>query len=329
MRGRLRRVAWNQLEARPRLPVRLLLAVLVFVGANIAAVIALRPVFRALGDIESIADPTGGPPTATAVSLLVSTVVTLGVVYAVGRWIDQREFADFGFRFDAAWWRKLWVGLGLGVGLQTGIFVIGLVAGWIEVTGFLVVAGEGRAFWPWLVVSLIVFPPAALAEELLVRGYLLKNLAEGFCWFNDVEQAGAATGAILLSSAVFGIGHAANPNATLTGVLAIGLAGVMLGLAYVLTGELALPIGLHVSWNVAQGSLYGFPVSGTGFGVSVIGTADVGPRVMTGGAFGPEAGVLGILAILSGTLFILWWTAPWADEAWVQPGLTTPALSRQ
>jgi hypothetical protein len=99
-----------------------------------------------------------------------------------------------------------------------------------------------------------------------------------------------------------------NPNATWISTSALMLAGLFLGLGYILTGSLALPIGLHLTWNFFQGSIFGFPVSGIAFNVAtLIAIKQEGPVVWTGGAFGPEAGLLGIVAIVIGCALIVWW----------------------
>jgi hypothetical protein len=82
----------------------------------------------------------------------------------------------------------------------------------------------------------------------------------------------------------------------------------MLGFGYVLSGELAIPIGLHITWNLFQGAVYGFPVSGFGpFGATFLATEQGGPKLWTGGSFGPEGGLLGPAAMLLGILLISLW----------------------
>jgi hypothetical protein len=135
-------------------------------------------------------------------------------------------------------------------------------------------------------------------EEVVVRGYLLTNVAEALRPFGPW---GAVALAVALSSVTFGALHAANPNATAVSVAGIALAGVMLGLGYVLTGEVGLPAGLHVTWNVFLGPVYGLPVSGADFGVSLLVVRTSGPALLTGGAFGPEAGLLGAGASVLGS----------------------------
>jgi hypothetical protein len=106
----------------------------------------------------------------------------------------------------------------------------------------------------------------------------------------------------LISSSVFGLLHAANPNSSWISTLNLILSGLFLGLGFVLTGELAIPIGLHITWNFFQGNVFGFPVSGSKSGTSIISILQGGPDLLTGGAFGPEAGLVGIFAFLVGSI---------------------------
>jgi hypothetical protein len=83
----------------------------------------------------------------------------------------------------------------------------------------------------------------------------------------------------------------------------------MLGFGYVLTGELAIPIGLHITWNFFQGAVYGFPVSGFGsFGATLLSTEQGGPTLWTGGTFGPEGGLLIPAVMLLGMSLVALWT---------------------
>jgi hypothetical protein len=112
----------------------------------------------------------------------------------------------------------------------------------------------------------------------------------------------------VLSSALFGYLHADNPNATLLSTANVLLAGMMLGFGYVLTGELAIPIGLHVTWNFFQGTVFGFPVSGLSFpGATFLRTDQSGPALWTGGPFGPEGGLLAPGAMAVGILLTALW----------------------
>lgn len=75
----------------------------------------------------------------------------------------------------------------------------------------------------------------------------------------------------------------------------LALLGVLWSLAALLTRSLWLPVAWHTSWNFAQ-SLYGFPISGhPAHGILSLDT--LGPAWVMGGAFGPEGGVVGWLAL--------------------------------
>ena len=112
--------------------------------------------------------------------------------------------------------------------------------------------GVGLAFVFWLAIG--------TGEELLFRGMLFRLCSKIF----------GTWGAMLVSAALFGFMHASNPAATTIGVSSIALAGVFLAAAYVATGRLWLPIGLHTGWNFAEGSLFGTAVSGNTVGSPLI-----------------------------------------------------------
>jgi membrane protease YdiL (CAAX protease family) len=82
------------------------------------------------------------------------------------------------------------------------------------------------------------------------------------------------------------------------------LIGLFLGLSYILTGDLAIPIGIHIAWNFFEGNVFGFPVSGVDSHLSLIATGQTGPIAWTGGTFGPEGVLVGILAALLGMLLV-------------------------
>ncbi len=238
------------------------------------------------------------------------TAVLTAVVTAI--LVDRRRLRDYGFRFRRAWWRDLGFGLFLGVALMTFVFVIELAFGWIQITGFLT-ASPGFAPSVLLFTTLLVFVGTSLMEELLVRGILLTNLAEGLAGFGPLSERGGTAVAVLLTSVLFGVLHLNNPNATVISSAGVAFGGVFLAVGYVLTGDLAIPLGVHLTWNYVQGVVYGFPVSGVIPGVQVVATRQTGPTVVTGGAFGPEAGLLGLVAVFLGIGAVVSWVR-WTDS---------------
>lgn len=207
---------------------------------------------------------------------------------------------------------------------MTGIFLVSLGLGWIRIVGWLAVDGTTMGFVAAFLFMTGFFAVAGIAEEVLVRGYLLTNLAEGLVGL--LSRRPAIGTAVVVSSAVFGGAHVMNPNATGVSTLGIAIAGFLLAAGYVLTGDLAIPIGLHLTWNLFQGPVFGFPVSGMGFGVSLVDTVETGPDVATGGVFGPEAGLLGVGAIAVGILLVAGYVRRRYGVLRLNARLTEPAL---
>lgn len=307
-------LVWNRSQRRPRAPFRLvgvllLVAVATVVSGALVDALALPLAFGSVG------------MAGTAGAVVVSAVGTLLGILAAAVVLDRRTFVDYGFHLDRRWGTDLGVGLALGAALLTLVFLVSLAAGWVAVVGTVRAPG---AFLPALVGNVLVFCLVGVYEELLVRGYLLRNVAEGLSGY--VRERWAVGASVLFSSAVFGALHLGNPNATLVSALGITLAGVMLAAGFVLTGELALPIGLHVTWNVFQGLVFGFPVSGLAGRTSLLVTREQGPDLLTGGSFGPEAGLVGMFATLVGTAALVWYARRAEGALELHDRVTTPTL---
>jgi hypothetical protein len=316
---------WNERTNRPRLPWRLLLwSVTLLLSSLVITTVLDLALRRPVESILVLLTP-GGPVIQAAVAARNVVFVTaqaatmIGSVYLAGRVLDRRRFRDFGFEIDRSWWTDFGFGLALGAILMTSVFVVEYGAGWVTVTSLFWIAQPEFSFWPWFVWSFVTYVSVGIYEELVARGYLIKNLSEGLTWFDQLSPVGAVTVATLASSVVFGLGHVTNPNASFVSTVGVVFGGLMLATGYVLTGELGLPIGLHVTWNFFGGSIYGFPVSGNIGGVSLIATDQSGPAVITGGAFGPEAGLVGVIATGMGILLTVAWVYRREGEVAIDP----------
>ena len=112
---------------------------------------------------------------------------------------------------------------------------------------------------------------------------------------------------VVISAILFAVVHLVNPNPSSNAVIGLILSGIFFAFAYLRTRLLWLPIGIHIGWNFFEGTVFGFPVSGTSPFVLVRQTVN-GPETVTGGAFGPEAGLVLLLALLIGFFLIFSYT---------------------
>ena len=296
-------IFWNRNERRLRAGWRLLLFALLLILVGSVVQVTLT---QAVDPLLSWLPRSLGVEVSRGLDGASATLAITAAVALAGWLLDRRRFAGFGFHLGRDWWIDFGFGLILGGLLMAAIFATEWALGWITVTDVWQTTGN-LAFPVAILVPVIAFLFVGFYEELLVRGYLLRNLAEGL-GFGPITSRWSLLLAWLLTSALFGFLHAGNPNASAVSSANIGLAGLFLGLGILLTGELAIPIGLHISWNFFQGNIFGFPVSGTRVSdATLFAIQQAGPAQWTGGAFGPEAGLIGLIAIAVGSGLILWW----------------------
>ena len=291
---RTRRLFWNADERRLRAGWR--------IGLQLSLFAAI------LGALTGLSKLLG---TGVGAALLVWPLyfaAVFGSIHFLARNVDHRPFADFGLHVNGAWWRDLAFGFFLGAFMMTGMFFTEKAAGWVTVTG----AGVTSMALPVglaVLVKLVEWIAVGASEELVFRGYQLKNLSEGLSskrWSPRRRLWLAA----LVSSLFFGLAHLANRNSTAVSTLNIVLGGLLLSLPILITGELAASIGLHISWNLFEGSVYGFPVSGVEEKTHVLTIRQTGPVIWTGGSFGPEAGLVCIVwMLIAAGLLVAWFRA--------------------
>ncbi len=252
-------------------------------------------------------------------------IVVLTATWLVGRFIDRRRFAEFGFHLSVGWWADLVFGLVLGVVLMGGIVAVMLGAGWAtlsETSGTDLGVPIASAF----AIQVLVFIVVGINEEVVFRGYHLRNMAEGFSRFGPNV---AVIIALVISSSIFGVGHLSNEAAggahtTPLALLNLILAGlVMLAVPYLLTGELAIPIGIHITWNLFQGPVFGLAVSGLESETHLLTVRPTGPELWTGGDYGAEGGLLATIAVIVGVVLSAIYIAIRKKEVRFQPSVAT------
>ena len=213
--------------------------------------------------------------------------------------VESRPPASLGLVLSARAARDGSTGFLFGFALVSAVPLAMAAAGWLHLSGR--APGTATALGSTLYVTVLLVL-AALFEEVAVRGYAFQVLA----------RARGPAVAIVSTALVFAGLHAANPG---VGWAAIGntlLAGILLGILYWRTLSLWWVTGTHFAWNWTMGVAVGLPVSGLDVGAPVVGVMTGGPSILTGGDYGPEAGLLLTLATLGG---IVW-------------AVRTPRLSR-
>jgi hypothetical protein len=218
-------------------------------------------------------------------------VATLGTFAAAAvanaivlRIYERGQLSDIGLEWTAASRRNL--ALGAFGGISAALIVL---AGPILVRAADLEPIPNEPFrWPSALFVSIVLLFGAVGEEMLFRGYAFQVLVKAIGPF--------AT--ILPVSVLFGLAHSGNLNFSWLALTNTILWGVVLGYAFLLSGDLWLPIGLHFGWNWTLpwfgANLSGFTMGVTGYSMHW----KIG-GLWSGGAYGPEGGLLTSVTVVA------------------------------
>ena len=223
-------------------------------------------------------------------------------VFIARRWIDGKRLTSLGLEpgrrsvMDAVF----------------GFVLSGVMAGVV----FVAMAGPGfidnvqlgtvdAAAVGVLAGSLLLMMLVGFWEELVFRGYILQNMAEGM----------GMKVAILVSCLTYGLVHAANPNAGLLSTAIIVLFGYLRIYGYLVTGQLWLSFGMHAGWNFFQATVFGYAASGHAEDWTLFTHDPAAASWLSGGAFGPEASVLTVPLVVLALFAMRWWSATRAPSS--------------
>ena len=204
--------------------------------------------------------------------LVTDSLVVLFVVFScvalVQRW---RGKIRLGFDLREGVPHEVLLGVGISALAWAGIFLVEWALGAIRIEGVRPDVGA-------LAETLGVLTAYGAYEEVMFRALILCGMISLF------RRPWLAVG---LSSVMFGLVHLNNPDATAIGLASNALGGMMYGAAFVRTGRIWMPIGLHTAWNWMQGPVFGFNVSGASeWSDKLVHQVAVGPDLITGGAYG-------------------------------------------
>jgi uncharacterized protein len=233
----------------------------------------------------------GGGPQAVAMPAQAGLVF---VASALCQLLRRRPFAELSGRFDGRWLWQCIAGIAFGAALMLVPAMLLHAAGFVRWDhGQMGVAAFGDA--------LLSCAAVAVAEELLFRGFVFQRVIDGLgLWPAQWLMAGYFllnhAGAV---DAAGGVKYMACAN--------IFIAAMVFGLAFVRTTSLAMPIGMHFAANLVQGAVLGFGVSGNE-GVGLFKPeSSTAPQWLTGGAFGLEASLPGLLSIITILVLLYRW----------------------
>ncbi|MBN8231508.1 CPBP family intramembrane metalloprotease [Corallococcus macrosporus] len=191
----------------------------------------------------------------------------------------------------------------LGAGVLGGMVLVGLVAlgGWMA--GGYHLERSGNPQWVAVVKGAWLMLGVGLFEEALFHGYFFQRIIRGV----------GTVWAQVIVSLVFCLAHPFNTQmdvpTRIVAMLTTFLAGWMLGLCYLRTRHLALPVGVHMGWNWFL-SVMGFGVSGNesrGWWTPVFHGR---PEWLSGGAYGLEASIFSVAVLTLAIIGLTRWKGP-------------------
>jgi uncharacterized protein len=228
--------------------------------------------------------PGADDTTSFLVREVLDFLIFLSTSWIMGR-IEGRTIADYGLPWRTMFRVQFWQGALLGFASITGLLVAMRAVG---VFHFDSIALHGFDIWKWAIAWALVFILVALREEFRARGYGLFTLSAGIGFWP----------AAILSAAFFGYSHHGNSGEDWIGLFNAGAFGLLACFLLRRTGNLWMPIGLHMAFDWGETYFYGVANSGQTLPGHLLNSSSSGPPWLSGGTVGPEGSTLCTLLIV-------------------------------
>ena len=263
----------------------IILSLIFMYGGSLMGSLATVPLFLALRNIPLFFN--NKDLLSLLITLFSFAFISLLVFFRV-KVIEKRSFSSIGFNKNN-WLKKYSLGFLIGLAMMSIIVLILFPFGYITVEKN-PIQPVGISATARVLIILLGWIIQGATEEIVTRGWLLNVLSTKY-------NIGVG---LLISSTLFGLMHLTNPNVNYIAVINIILVGLFYGLYVIKTNDLWAVCGMHSAWNFAQGNIFGFKVSGLDVSVgSLIDLNLVGSDFVTGGIFGPEAGITATFILLA------------------------------
>ncbi len=186
-----------------------------------------------------------GPVGLLAILVIVLTSVVKplsAILVLVWAWRSHTPWREIGYVRPKSWLGSLAVGIVFGCAFKLfmKVIVMPLLGAPAINTSYHYLAGN-RAALPGMVFTMIV---AGFAEETLFRGYLFERLGKLFG-----TGVGAKVSIVLLTSALFALGHYSNLG--LPGVEQAMITGLVFGTIFSITGRIWMVMCAHAAFDLA------------------------------------------------------------------------------
>lgn len=214
-------------------------------------------------------------------ALLASVFFQAVLTIVFRKFLDRKSISSIGFSIAHEKIHPV-------AGLSSAIAILGLTSIILYLTGQ-VQWHKGDVPQSGFLLMFLAILLVSFTEEMMYRGYIFSNLRESL----------PAWQALTLSAVIFSLAHISNPGQSVIAIINIFLGGLIMGLTYMHNRSIWHPFLFHAGWNLFQGPVMGFNVSGVEI-PSLLKLEAPGAAWLTGGEFGLEG------SILLGFFLLLW-----------------------